>query len=83
MADQQERDWINLKPDGTARHAATAGVLKHFRYQHLPAHLQEISRAFADLAVQMADKLPEGADLTHGLRNLLAAKDDCVRARIF
>jgi hypothetical protein len=70
------------KADGTPRHPSTAGVLKHFRYAHLPPQLQEISRPFADLAYKMADTLPEGPDLTCGLRDLLSAKDNCVRAQI-
>ena len=62
------------------RHPATAAVLKHFRYVHLPADLQPISQACCNLAIEMADKLPEGPDLTCGLRDLLAAKDNFVRA---
>lgn len=70
------------KPDGTARHPSITGVLKHFRYNHLPENLQTISRPFGQLAVLMADTLPENPDLTCGLRDLLAAKDNCVRARL-
>lgn len=82
MADEAERNWIDYKPDGAKRHPSIAGVLKHFRFQHLPAHLQEISRPFGVLAIDMADKLPENPDLTCGLRDLLSAKDNCVRARL-
>jgi hypothetical protein len=35
---------LTNKQDGTPRHGAIAGVLKHFRYDHLPAHLQAISK---------------------------------------
>lgn len=78
-------DAINLlthKRDGTARHPSVAGVLKHFRYAHLPSHLAEISKPIADLAIQMADALPENPDLTCGLRDLLTAKDNFVRAKL-
>jgi hypothetical protein len=73
---------LTNKQDGTPRHGAIAGVLKHFRYDHLPAHLQAISKPCADLAIAMADQLPENPDLTCGLRDLLTAKDNFVRARL-
>lgn len=70
------------KLDGTQRHASISAVLKHFRFSHLPAALQDVSKPFCDLAIQMADTLPEGPDLTCGLRDLLSAKDNCVRAMV-
>ena len=70
------------KSDGTPRHPGTVAVLRHFRYEHLPSLLQEVSRPCAELALKLADMLPEGPDLTCGLRDLLAAKDNFVRARI-
>lgn len=73
---------LTHKPDGTSRHPSVAGVLKHFRYAHLPPHLQEISKPSAQLAIAMADLLPENPDLTCGLRDLLAAKDNFVRAKL-
>ena len=76
------QDVFVTKPDGTPRHPSIAGVLKHFRYAHLPEHLQAISRPFGQLAFLMADTLPENPDLTCGLRDLLAAKDNCVRAKL-
>ena len=79
MSDQSI-DPMKQKADGTARHQSIAGVLRHFRFAHLPPHLQAVSKPCADLAVQMADTLPENPDLTCGLRDLLAAKDNFVRA---
>lgn len=73
---------LTHKPDGTPRHQSVAGVLKHFRFEHLPPHLQAISRPCAELAVAMADTLPENPDLTCGLRDLLTAKDNFVRANL-
>ena len=70
------------KPDGTQRHPSTAAVLKHFRFEHLPPHLQEVSRPCGELALKLADSLPEGPDLTCGLRDLLTAKDNFVRAKL-
>lgn len=75
-------DEIGSKPDGTPRHPSVAGVLKHFRYAHLPEHLQAISRPCCQLAILMADTLPENPDLTCGLRDLLTAKDNFVRANL-
>lgn len=67
---------------GPRRHPSVYAVLKHFRYDHLPPHLQAISRPLGDLAAQMADNLPEGSDLVEGLRRLLEAKDNFVRAAV-
>lgn len=75
-------DQLTTKPDGSARHPSVAGVLKHFRYAHLPENLQKVSRPCAELAILMADNIPENADLTVGLRELLTAKDNFVRANL-
>jgi hypothetical protein len=71
---------LKFKPNGDARHPSVAGVLKHFRYEHLPVHLQAISKPCGEMAVAMANNLPENPDLTCGLRDLLTAKDNFVRA---
>lgn len=59
-------------------------LLRYFRFDHLPEHLQAISRPFAELAAQMVDTVGEGdpAELTAGLRKLLEAKDCMVRAAL-
>lgn len=75
-------DPLTHKPDGTPRHPSVAGVLRHFRFAHLPAHLQAISKPCGELAIALANKLPENADLTCALRDLLAAKDNFVRASL-
>lgn len=54
-------------------------VEKLFRYQHLPSHLQEVSKPFHDLAVQIVTTLPENAERTVSLRKLLESKDAAVR----
>lgn len=58
-------------------------MLQFFAYAHLPAHLQEISKPFGDLAQWMVDNLPMNPERTAGLRKLLEAKDCAVRARLF
>jgi hypothetical protein len=73
---------LTTKRDGTPRHPSVAGVLRHFSFDHLPAHLQAISKPCAELAIAMADALPENPDLTCGLRDLLTANDNFVRAKL-
>lgn len=55
-------------------------VLQFFVYEHLPEHLQPISRQCAELAQAMAAELPANPETTVGLRKLLEAKDAFVRA---
>ncbi|MBN8917326.1 MAG: hypothetical protein J0I31_17135 [Rhizobiales bacterium] len=57
-------------------------IMKHFAYEHLPAHLQEVSKPIGELARQMDEALPDGAEKSAGLRKLLEAKDCLVRARL-
>ncbi|MCL2542743.1 MAG: hypothetical protein FWE71_09855 [Nocardioidaceae bacterium] len=64
------------------RHPGTTHLLKYFASAHLPEHLAEISRPFAELAQQITDALPDGPELTAALRKLLEAKDCAVRARL-
>jgi hypothetical protein len=72
---------MTLSQNTADRHPAVEAILRYFAWEHLPAHLQEVSRPFAELAYQMADRL-QGAELTVGLRKLLEAKDCCVRAAL-
>lgn len=68
--------------DVTGRHPGTAGLARYFDYDHLPARLQSVSRACYNLAAEMIDRLPDGPELTTGLRKLLEAKDCFVRAAL-
>ncbi|MEZ0089951.1 hypothetical protein [Streptacidiphilus sp. EB129] len=68
--------------DLTGRHPGTAAVAKHFTYAHLPTHLQDVSKHCHDLAAEMITVLPDGPELTAGLRKLLEAKDCFVRAAL-
>ena len=61
-------------------HFATAELLELFAYEHLPEHLQKISKPFHDLANSVAQQPTErGAEQTTCLRKLLEAKDCAVR----
>jgi len=56
--------------------------MKYFNYEHLPQHLQEVSKPIGDLAIEMNNTLPNGAEKSAGLRKLLEAKDCFVRAKL-
>lgn len=58
-------------------------MLQFFAYEHLPPHLQTVSKPFGDLARQMCETLPMNPERTAGLRKLLEAKDCAVRALLF
>lgn len=68
--------------EGEPRHPETERIMRFFTYQHLPAHLQAVSRPCAELAERMAEELPDGPELAFGLRQLLLAKDAFVRAAL-
>lgn len=57
-------------------------IMKYFEYQHLPDHLQEVSKPIGELAKQMDEQLPDSAEKSAGLRKLLEAKDCLVRAKL-
>ena len=48
----------------------TNPILQFFAYDHLPPFLQEVSRPFGELAVQMADTLPNCAETSTAFRKL-------------
>ena len=59
-------------------------ILQFFAYEHLPPHMQEVSRPFCELAKSLTDPagkpLPRNPERTVALRKLLEAKDAAVRA---
>lgn len=66
-----------IEPEPEREHIA-----QFFAFAHLPAHLQEISKPFGDLAQQIIDTLPRNPERTVALRKLLEAKDAAVRAKL-
>lgn len=66
----------------TTRHPSTEHLLRYFEWSHLPERLQGFSAPFAELAREIVDSLPDGPELTAGLRKLLEAKDCIVRAAV-
>ena len=63
----------------TERHPSTAQIGQFFKHSHLRPYLASYSEACCVLAVEML-ALPDGPELTAGLRKLLEAKDCFVRA---
>lgn len=57
-------------------------LLQYFVYEHLPPHLQEVSKPFAKLAREMDNLLPSGTQKDVGLQKLIEAKDALVRASL-
>jgi hypothetical protein len=55
--------------------------IRHFRYDHLPPWLAEVSRPFCELAERVA-AAGKGQETAACLRKLLEAKDCAVRAAI-
>jgi len=75
-------------------HPSIEGILRFFAYEHLPPHLQAISKHFHWLAHALVGQAPthedskheqislSGPELTVALRKLLEAKDCAVRAAL-
>lgn len=63
-------------------HPSIMNLLRFFRFDHLPANLQEVSRAFAELAHDCARRSPNDPETSTALRKLLEAKDAAVRAAL-
>lgn len=61
-------------------HPATAAILEHFTFDHLPEELQRVSAPFCQLAHAVATGGTSGPETTTALRKLLEAKDCAVRA---
>ena len=57
-------------------------IMKHFKFDHLPLNLKEISLPCCNLALTMEDQLPDCDEKAIGLRKLLEAKDCFVRASL-
>jgi len=56
-------------------------IMQFFNYAHLPAHLQEVSKRFHEMAGFLMD-LPACRERQKALDALLMAKDAAVRAKL-
>lgn len=75
-------------------HPSVEHILQYFKYDHLPGHLQGVSKHFHWLAYALVGRAPvrdgsnhqqfklSGPELTVALRKLLEAKDAAVRAAL-
>lgn len=79
--DDVKREWVPREA-AEGRHPGTVHIAQLFDYEHLPAHLRGVSERCATVAAQMIGGLPDGPELTTGLRKLLEAKDCFVRAAL-
>lgn len=67
----------------TDRHPATQHFAPLFSFEHIAeGKLREISQECHAFAQKMVDALPDGPELSTGLRKLLEAKDCLVRAAL-
>lgn len=56
-------------------------IMKFFKYDHLPEHLQIVSKDICEIAVKMEAELPTNAETSTGLRKLLEAKKQVMKNR--
>jgi hypothetical protein len=70
--------WHQIENLVVGRASATTAAFRWFKFDHLPPHLQIVSRPFAVLAVDIVDRLPDDPELTNALNDLRAAKDHAV-----
>ena len=61
---------------------AAEHILQFFAYEHLPPHLQAVSKPFGELAKTIVETLPRNPERTVALRKLLEGKDAAVRALV-
>lgn len=57
-------------------------MMKWFAFEHLPPHLQEVSKQFHSLASDVVLLVKPGPERTVAMRKLLEAKDAAVRATV-
>lgn len=74
------REWCRQLAVG--RHPGTQHAIKRFAWAHLPVRLQDVSAPFGYLAQTLLTFLPDGPELTTGLRKLGEAKDCAVLAMV-
>lgn len=64
------------------RHTSVKHFQPLFAYDHLPEHLQKVSKVFADAARALLRTLGDGPELSAALRKLIEAKDCAVRQAV-
>lgn len=56
--------------------------MRYFDFEHLPPHLQKVSKPIGELARKLDAELEDGNEKSAGLRKLLEAKDCFVRSAL-
>jgi hypothetical protein len=83
MTEPDAPERPEFAPPWAGRHPSTQHFAPLFEYAHLPeGKLRVLSSHCAALAEMMVDRLPDGPELSAGLRHLLEAKDCFVRAAV-
>lgn len=78
-----EPDFSNGLNVGPDRHPGTKHFARMFKTGHLSSDgLKDVSYWCCALAQRMVDDLPDGPELTTGLRNLWDAKNNFVMAAV-
>lgn len=77
LADQWEKRKARKMANEAPEH-----IMQFFAWQHLPPHLQEVSRPFGEMAETIVATLPQNPERSAALRKLLEAKDAAVRAMV-
>lgn len=68
--------------DISGRWPAVQDAFASLAYEHLPPHLQAVSKPFHDLGVQLLETLPDHRQLVFALDKLVEAKDCAVRVKV-
>lgn len=79
----EENKAIRLSSEKLIEYERKDRNLQYFKYEHLPSHLQSISKPFGDLARKMIEELPSNRQREIMIEKLLEAKDAAVRAMLF
>lgn len=77
-----DRERTDLEQEVVMHAEAVEPILKFFRYEHLPEHLQDQSFPFFCLAHFLFHNLPRNPERTVAWRKLLESKDAAVRAAL-
>lgn len=76
------RDPLQALAANASKKIEDERMMKWFAYEHLKPDLQDVSRAFHELASSIVVNLEPGPERTVALRKLLESKDAAVRAQV-
>jgi len=74
--------WMDYQAQQATPKPQPSTTAKYFSFDHLPAHLQIVSKPLGQLAELLEQLLPAGPEKSAGMRKLLEAKDCFVRAAL-